>query len=128
MGHDGPGHLKIAEGKIKVKPLQVYHGKVGSGLSVEMAVKHGSVTLLSVVEAQEGKLLLLVAEGESVAGLILEIGNTNSRYKFSIGARKFVNDWNSHGPAHHCGVGVGHITTKIEKLAQLLQIDAVQVC
>ena len=128
MGHDGPGHLKIAEGKIKVKPLTVYHGKVGKGLSVEMVVKHGPVTLLSVVETQDGKLQLLVAEGESVAGPILEIGNTNSRYKFSTGARKFVNDWNSHGPAHHCAVGVGHIASKIKKLAQLLQIDAMQVC
>ena len=128
MGHDGPGHLKIAEGKIKVKPLQVYHGKVGSGLSVEMAVKQGPVTLLSVVETQEGKLLLLVAEGESVAGPILEIGNTNSRYKFSIGAKKFVNDWNSHGPAHHCAVGIGHIASKIKKLGSLLGIETITVC
>src|SRR5665213_1059215 len=119
MGHDGPGHIKIAEGKIKVRALQVYHGKVGKGLSVEMAVKHGPVTLLSVVESS-GKLMLLVAEGESVPGPILEIGNTNSRYKFKIGARKFVNDWNSYGPAHHCAVGVGHIASKISKLGQLL--------
>lgn len=128
MGHDGPGHLKIAEGKIKVRPLTVYHGKVGKGLSVEMAVKHGSVTLLSVVETQDGKLELLVAEGESVAGPILEIGNTNSRYKFSIGARKFVNDWNSNGPAHHCAVGVGHISSKIKKLGMLLSMEVVVVC
>ena len=128
MGHDGPGHLKIAEGKIKVKPLSVFHGKVGKGLSVEMAVKHGPVTLLSVVETAGGKMQLLVAEGASVAGPILEIGNTNSRYKFSIGARKFVNDWNSHGPAHHCAVGVGHIASKIKKLGELLLIDVVQVC
>lgn len=128
MGHDGPGHLKIAEGKTKVKPLTVYHGKVGKGLSVEMAVKHGPVTLLSVVETEDGKLQLLVAEGESVAGPILEIGNTNSRYKFSIGARKFVNDWNSHGPAHHCAVGVGHIGSRIKKLGQLLNMETVQVC
>jgi len=128
MGHDGPGHLKIAEGKTKVKPLQVYHGKVGNGLSVEMAVKHGPVTLLSVVETHDGKLQLPVAEGEAVPGPILEIGNTNSRYKFSIGARRFVNDWNSHGAAHHCAVGVGHIASKIKKLAQLLQIDVLLVC
>jgi L-arabinose isomerase len=128
MGHDGPGHIKIAEGKTKVRPLKVYHGKVGGGLSVEMSVKHGSVTLLSVVETKDGKLKLLVAEGESVAGPILEIGNTNSRYKFSIGARKFVNDWNAHGPAHHCAVGVGHIADKIDKLGKLLGIEVARVC
>jgi L-arabinose isomerase len=128
MGHDGPGHIGIAEGKIKVKPLQVYHGKVGKGLSVEMMVKHGPVTLLSVVETVDGKIELLVAEGESVAGPILEIGNTNSRYKFSIGIRQFVNNWNSHGPAHHCAVGVGHIASKIKKLGELLNIEVSQVC
>ena len=127
MGHDGPGHITIAEGKTKVRPLTVYHGKVGSGLSVEMAVKHGPVTLLSVVETKDG-LMLLVAEGESVAGPILEIGNTNSRYKFSIGARRFVNDWNSHGPAHHCAIGIEHISSKIEKLGKLLNMKVEKVC
>lgn len=128
MGHDGPGHIAIAEGKTKVRPLGVFHGKVGKGLSVEMSVKNGAVTLLSVVEKTGGGLMLLVAEGASVAGPILQIGNTNSRYKFSIGARKFVNDWNSHGPAHHCAVGIGHISTKIEKLGQLLNMEVVKVC
>jgi L-arabinose isomerase len=128
MGHDGPGHIKIAEGKTKVRPLEVYHGKVGHGLSVEMSVKHGAVTLLSVVETVDGKLKLLVAEGRSVPGPILEIGNTNSRYQFSGGARKFANDWNAHGPAHHCAVGVGHIAHKIEKLGKLLRIETARVC
>lgn len=128
MGHDGPGHIKIAQGKTKVRPLTVYHGKVGNGLSVEMAVKHGPITCLSVVEGANGKLFFLIAEGESVAGPILEIGNTNSRYKFSIGARKFVNDWNSYGPAHHCAVGVGHIGSKIHKLGELLNMEVVKVC
>jgi L-arabinose isomerase len=127
MGHDGPGHIAIAEGKIKVRPLKVFHGKVGKGVSVEMSVKNGKVTLLSVVE-KKGGLMLLVAEGESVAGAILEIGNTNSRYKFPIGARQFVNNWNSHGPAHHCAVGVGHISSKIEKLGSLLNMEVVKVC
>jgi len=128
MGHDGPGHIAIAEGKTKVRPLQVYHGKVGRGLSVEMCVKHGPVTLLSVVQTVDGKLKFLMAEGESVAGPILKIGNTNSRYRFSLGARKFVENWNLHGPAHHCAVGVGHITDKLQKLAALLGIEAVRVC
>lgn len=128
MGHDGPGHIAIAEGKTKVRPLKVYHGKVGKGLSVEMSVKNGPVTLLSVLEQSSGKLLLLLAEGQSVPGPILQIGNTNSRYQFSIGARKFVNDWNSHGPAHHCAVGIGNMASRIKKFGQLLNIDVVQVC
>lgn len=128
MGHDGPGHIKIAEGKTKVRPLAVYHGKVGKGLSVEMAVKHGPITCLSVIESSNGKLAFLVAEGESVSGPILKIGNTNSRYRFPIGARKFVTEWNSHGPAHHCAVGIGHIAQKINKLGCLLGIETIQVC
>ena len=68
-----------------------------------------------------------MAEAESVPGPILEIGNTNSRYRFSIGARRFVNDWNEHGPAHHCAVGVGHLAHKIQKLGKLLEIDVATV-
>ena len=128
FGHDGPGHPAIAQGKLKVKPLKVYHGKVGRGLSVEMSVKHGQVTLLSVVESAEGRLRFVVAEGESVSGPILEIGNTNSRYRFPIGAREFMNDWNSQGPAHHCAIGVGHISSKLEKLAKLLGLEFARVC
>ena len=128
MGHDGPGHLRIGEGKTKVRPLDVYHGKVGKGLSVEMSVKHGPVTLLSVVEYADGSLKLLIAEGESVPGPILEIGNTNSRYRFEIGASSFIERWNAQGPAHHCAVGVGHIASKLRKLAHLLDMEVVQVC
>ncbi|AVF02407.1 MULTISPECIES: arabinose isomerase [Devosia] len=126
MGHDGPGHTKIAEGKTKVRPLEVYHGKVGKGVSVEMSVQHGPVTLLSVIE-RDGKVELLVAEGESVPGPVLEIGNTNSRYRFDSGARAFTEAWNAVGPAHHCAVGVGHIAGRIEKLARLLNLKFTQV-
>lgn len=128
MGHDGPGHIAIAQGKTKVRPLKVYHGKVGRGLSVEMSVKHGPVTLLSVIEQADGRVALLCAEGESVPGPILEIGNTNSRYRFPIGAREFVNRWNAHGPAHHCAVGLGRVGDKLEKLARLLGIESLRVC
>jgi L-arabinose isomerase len=128
MGHDGPGHINIAQGKTKVYPLEVFHGKVGKGLSVQMSVKHGPVTLLSVIQTVDGHVKLLTAQGESVPGPILEIGNTNSRYRFPLGARAFVNEWNRHGPAHHCAVGVGHITDRIEKLGALLNMEVIRVC
>ena len=92
-----------------------------------MSVKLGPVTLLSVVEGKNG-VFLLTAEGETVPGPILEIGNTNSRYRFSIGAREFMNQWSKQGPAHHCAIGVGHIADKIEKLGKILGIEVVRVC
>ncbi len=128
MGHDGPGHIAIADGKPKLRPLDVYHGKVGSGLSIEMSVKHGPVTLLSVAEDGKGSLKFVVAEGESVPGPILEIGNTNSRYRFPIGARRFLQEWNQEGPAHHCAIGVGHVHDRLAKLASLVGIDCARVC
>ena len=108
-----------------------------SDITQQCAVFGGHAQLMEVdelaalrrdVKSVEVRLELLVAEGESVPGPILEIGNTNSRYRFPIGARRFVNEWNIHGPAHHCAVGTGHIANKLHKLASLLRINCLQVC
>jgi L-arabinose isomerase len=128
MGHDGPAHYKIADGKVGLVPLPVFHGKPGNGLSIQMKVANGPVTLLSVCQGGDGKITLLTAQGHSVEGPTLQIGNTNSRYKFPVSARDFIDRWSKAGPSHHCAIGTGHISTRINKLSELLNLDFIRIC
>ncbi|MCS6954172.1 MAG: L-fucose/L-arabinose isomerase family protein [Bryobacterales bacterium] len=122
MGHDGPGHIAISDRRPVLRSLQLYHGKRGYGISVEFNVKTGPVTILGMTQTAQGRFKFVAAEGESLPGPILRIGNTNSRIRFSLPPAEFVNRWCAEGPTHHCALGVGHRRGEIEKLAALLQV------
>jgi len=123
MGHDGPGHLAIAEGRPVARALKLYHGKAGAGLSIEMKVKLGPVTILCVTQTAEGQLKLIAAEGESIAGPTFRIGNTNSRIRFDSGPQAFFDAWCAEGPTHHVALGVGHELSRVRKIADLLGLE-----
>jgi L-arabinose isomerase len=123
MGHDGPGHLAIADGRPVARALKLYHGKAGAGLSIEMKVRHGAVTILGVSQTADGRLKLIAAEGESIAGPTFRIGNTNSRIRFSLPPAAFMDGWCAEGPTHHVALGVGHQLGRIRKAADLLGLE-----
>jgi L-arabinose isomerase len=123
MGHDGPGHLAIAEGRPVARALKLYHGKAGAGLSIEMKVRLGPVTILGVTQTADGRLKLIAAEGESIAGPTFKIGNTNSRIRFTSGPTAFFDAWCAQGPTHHVALGVGRQLSRVRKIADLLGLE-----
>jgi L-arabinose isomerase len=123
MGHDGPGHLAIAEGRPVARALKLYHGKAGAGLSIEMNVRLGPVTILGVTQTADGRLKLIAAEGESIPGPTFRIGNTNSRIRFSKGPAEFFDAWCLEGPTHHVALGVGDQADRLRKAADLLGLE-----
>lgn len=127
VGHDGPHHINIAEGKPVLRSLKKYHGKPGSGASVEFQLKEGPITMMSIGQKADGKFKFIIAEGESERRPIPPTGNTNTHGRFGKNIRKFLCDWVAEGPTHHFALGVGHDATDLERVARCLGIEAVVV-
>jgi len=125
VGHDGPHHINIAEGKPVLRSLTKYHGKPGFGASVEFKIKEGPITMLSISSTYEGKFKFVIAEGESVKGPIPPTGNTNTRGFFKPDIKTFLKRWTAEGPTHHFALGVGHHANTIKKIAGYLDVEAV---
>jgi L-arabinose isomerase len=127
MGHDGPGHVAIAQEQPTLRALKLYHGKRGAGLSVEFKVRYGPVTIVGCTQTAEGTLKLIVAEGESIPGETFRIGNTNSRLRFGLPPAAFFERWCAEGPTHHVALGVGHVAAEVAKVASLLGLEYAEV-
>ena len=127
MGHDGPGHIAISDDKPLLRGLSFYHGKSGSGVSVEFSVAHGPVTIFGCTQTRAGQLKFLTAEGEAIPGPILRIGNTNSRIRFDLAPAAFVDAWCTQAPTHHCALGIGHVAPILQKFAKLQALPFVHV-
>lgn len=127
VGHDGPHHLAIAEGKPVLRSLTKYHGKPGSGASVEFKIKEGPITMLGITQTADGNFKFVIGEGESQKGPIPPTGNTNTRGVFKPSTREFIKKWVMEGPTHHYALGIGHHADSIAKVADALGIEYVIV-
>ena len=127
VGHDGPHHINISDGRPVLRSLIKYHGKPGSGASVEFRIKEGPITMMSMGVTYGGKFKFVLAEGQSVRGPIPPTGNTNTRGFFKPNVREFLKKWASEGPTHHFALGVGHHAGSIEKIGGILGIETVVV-
>jgi L-arabinose isomerase len=127
MGHDGPGHVAIAQEQPTLRALALYHGKRGAGLSVEFKVRYGPVTIVGVTQTAAGALKLITAEGESLPGETFRIGNTNSRLRFPSAPAEFLERWCAEGPTHHVALGVGHRAEEVRRVAALLDVEYASV-
>ena len=127
VGHDGPHHLKIAQGKPVLRSLKKYHGKPGKGASVEFKIKEGPITMLGITTGANGKIKFVIGEGESKQGPIPPTGNTNTRGFFAPDTKTFVKKWVMEGPTHHYALGIGHHADEIKQIADVLGLEAVIV-
>ncbi len=127
IGHDGPHHLTIAEGKPILRSLKKYHGKPGSGAGVEFKIKEGPITMLGITQTHDGRFKFVIGEGYSKAGPIPPTGNTNTRGFFEPSTKEFVKKWVMQGPTHHYALGIGHHADELEKIAEVLGIESVVV-
>lgn len=127
LGHDGPFHIAIAEGKPILRGLGLYHGKQGSGVSVEAKVRRGPVTMLGLTQTGDGRLKMIISEGEATSGETMQIGNTQTPVRFSVDPDTYFERWFLEAPTHHCAMAVGHQASLFKKVADLLKIDVVVI-
>jgi L-arabinose isomerase len=125
LGHDGPFHIAIAEGRPILRGMGLYHGKQGTGVSVEAKVRSGPITTLNVTQTGEGKLKLIISEGESTRGPIMQIGNTQTPVKFRLHPDDYMAKWFAEAPTHHCAMSIGSNAALFEKVGAMLQIKSV---
>jgi L-arabinose isomerase len=127
MGHDGPAHLAISSGKPLLRGLGVFHGKRGWGVSVEFDVAHGPVTAFGLIQRRDGGFGFVASEGETVDGPHLRIGNTTSRVDFGRDPGEWTDAWSATGISHHWALGTGHRVAELRAVADLLEVEFVQV-
>ncbi len=127
IGHDGPFHIDITTENPVLRGMQLYHGKRGSGISVEAAVRPGPVTTFAIVQAENGKFRFIASEGIAHEADTMFIGNTETHVDFGMDPVEFYNKWFTAAPSHHFALSIGHNISTLKKVAKLLKVEFIEV-
>lgn len=127
VGHAGPGDIRLSNEKPLLRWLDFFHGKKGSGVSCEFSLKHGPVTLLSLVQTQSGGYKLTCTHADSVPGERLRNGNVSTPVRFNRAVNEFFTQWMTQGPSHHSVICLGHHGQILMKFAKTYGIEFVML-
>lgn len=123
IGHSGACDANISREKAVLKMSNVFHGKSGKGYMTQFHLESGAVTMLALTEKADGNYKLVAAEGMSVEGPVLQLGDTNLRVKFPMDMEEFVNAWSMEGPSHHGVLSKGLHVRKLRAVAKVLGLE-----
>ena len=123
IGHDGPFHIDITNDKPIMRGLTLYHGKRGSGISVEASVRPGNVTTFAVAQGTAGAFKLIASEGVAYPAEGMTIGNTETHVDFGMPPAAYFGKWFQAAPTHHFALSIDHNISTLQKIADLMEIE-----
>jgi L-arabinose isomerase len=130
LSHDGHGNPALAEkpSDVKVKSSIYYQGVNGFGAGFEFAYKPGPVTNLALVPLSEKQWRLIVSEGESIRIKPRPVAAPQMLFKpKNMHISEWCDAWCKAGSPHHMALAYGHLSSTIKILADMLDLDFVEV-
>ena len=127
IGHDGPFHIDITDKTPIMRGMELYHGKRGSGISVEASVRPGDITTFAVAQGENGRFKFLASEGTAYKAECMTIGNTETHVDFGMPPDEYYKKWFKAAPTHHFALSIDRNAGVLEKIADLLNIELVKV-
>jgi L-arabinose isomerase len=131
MAHMGEGNWRMAH---KDRPVRLVSNPFGMvslpyhPVSLSFALQPGRVTLASLTTGPQGRMRVVVTEGQVLDFAPLD-GALNPQYKLAPSRRlpDFLTDYSLAGGSHHQALAYGSHSETLRKLCRVLDVDFVAV-
>lgn len=125
MNHMSQGNWKMARRDQPVKLIQADFPKTDpTTVNMTFALEPGVVTLINLTTSTNGRLKIIVVEGEVVDFPVLEDYHTpNFKFRPAMPSCEFLTQYSLAGGSHHVALSYGRYAATIEKIGMLTGID-----